>query len=163
VRTTPARSPSAAARATAGEADRQVHDPEGVAEPRYGSLHQPGGEEGRHEQVDLRGREPDGCRRHEAGDLTHPRVGGEAPGKAEPVPLGAERRPLHQELPGAPDQRADRHRVDGCEAELRHEGHEREGAGDHADVEEGRGERGEEEAAAGVEQPHGGGGQRHER
>jgi len=143
----------------AEDADGELHQPEGVAQPGRRALH-PRGEDGVDEEVHLGGGETDGGRPHQPRDAAQPRVG-EVDHQAEAMAELAGRGNLHQELGRAAEEGEDRpadHRLLLAGPRPEEEG----AAHDGHHVEEGRGEGRRAESLLRVELPHGHRGQRDE-
>jgi undecaprenyl-diphosphatase len=137
----------------AEDADRQLHEPERVPEPRHAALLEIAGDDRADEQVDLRAGEPDRRRQHEQPDAAH---GGMAFGQLEPEPEShlRQRRQLDHELAEAAEHDAERHGDDRRLAETLDHRNQADAGDDHAQVEERRRQRRHRERSARVEHPH---------
>ena len=146
----------------AKNSERQVHQPECVVEPRHRASALACRQHGVHEHVDLRRCEPERSRPHQNEDLAQSRLA-QIEQRPVAVPFLVQQRPLRDDLPGAADEHADRHRGDRREAHSWHQWHEQDRAQDARDVEHRGRQRGHEEPVQRVQHPHERGGYRHER
>ena len=142
----------------AEEAERQVHDPEGVIEPTDAALGQRGHEDGIDKDVDARPGEADRDGDEESHDPAEFGVAEAQDGAPTETPAADERH-LDEELHQPADEDAHGHAEDGLLAagDVPAVGQERDEDGE--DVEDGRGHGGHEERPLRIEIAHGPGGQ----